>query len=125
MKTTGAGSQTQLWGKTYEAKVKYVCKKMPGGGCAITTFCVLAFGEETVTVHFYAKASCVPQKREADYSWDSEDEKKTYQWKKSGNLVTITGFDTYGTFEYQNNTLISSKDRFEDTPLAFVEKLTK
>lgn len=124
MKTTGAESQMQLAGKTYEAKVKYVCKKMPGGGCAITTFCVFAFSEETVTIHFYATASCTPEKYEADYSYDSGDEKETYHWTKWGNLIAINGFDKYGTFEYRNNKLISSKGTFEDTTLEFVEKLT-
>jgi hypothetical protein len=124
-KITDAEYQIQLSGKTYEAKVKYVCKKMPGGGCAITTFCVLSFNEETVTVHFYAKASCVPKKYEADYSYDSSDEKETYQWTKSGNLIAINGFDKYGTFEHHNNKLIGSKGAFEDATLEFVEKLTE
>lgn len=124
MKITDTEGRIQLSGKTYEAKVKYVCKKMRGGGCAITTFCVLAFSEETVTVHFYARASCEPKEREADYSYDSSDEKETYQWTRSGNLIAVNGFDKYGTLEYRNDKLISSKGSFEDATIEFVEKLT-
>jgi hypothetical protein len=125
MKITDAKDQVPLSGKTYEARVKYVCKKMRGGGCAITTFCVLAFSEETVTVHFYARASCTPKKYEADYSYDSSDEKETYRWTKSGDLIAINGFDQYGTFEYHDNKLIGSKGSFEDAALEFIDKLTK
>lgn len=125
MKITDTEGQIQLSGKTYEGKVKYVCKKMPGGGCAITTFCVFAFSEETVTVHFYAKAACEPKEREADYSYDSSDEKETYPWTKSGNLITNNGFDKYGTLRYDNDKLIGSKGDFEGETLEFVEKLTK
>jgi hypothetical protein len=123
MKITDAESQTHLSGKTYEAQVHYVGKKMPGGGCAITEFCVLTFSREIVTVHFYAKASCVPKELEADYSYDSSDKKETYQWTKSENLITINGFDKYGTFEHHDNKLISSKGFFEGAAIEFTEKL--
>ncbi len=112
----------QLRGKTYEGRVKYVCKKMVGGGCAITTYCVLTFSEETVQVYYYAKAACTPEEREADYSYDSRNEMKTYKWSRSENVITISGFTDYGTFKYQNNKLISSKGNHEETNLEFSEK---
>jgi len=102
--------------------VSYVCKKMVGGGCAITTFCVLTFSEKTVTVHFYAKAACEPKEREADYSYDASDEKETYQWVKAGNAITIKGFDDYGTYEFRKNKLASSKGVFNNDAIEFIEK---
>ncbi|MBS1489264.1 MAG: hypothetical protein JSS93_01945 [Bacteroidetes bacterium] len=122
MKTTEAKSQIQLAGKTYEAKVKYVCKKMANGGCAITTYCVLTFSKETVTVHYYAKAACEPKDREADYSYDGSDEKETYRWIESGNVVTIKGFSEYGTYLYRSQKLIGSRGDFDEAAIEFVEK---
>lgn len=121
MMTTDAESQIQLSGSTYKASVEYVCKKMPGGGCTITTFCILSFSEETVSVHFYDKVSCVPEEREADYSDDPDDKKETYRWTKSGNVITIEGFDQYGTFEYHPNKLLTSKGTFDGSRIEFVD----
>lgn len=120
--TTLMDVKAQLSGKTYEGRVRYVCKKMVDGGCAITTFCVLQFKEQTVDVYYYAKASCTPKEREADYSYDESDEKKTYEWKASGNVITIKGFEEYGTLRWQEHQLTGSKGSEEEEEVAFVEK---
>lgn len=114
-------SDNALSGKTYEAVVHYSCKNMRDGGCAITRYCVLTFSDTTVTVHYYAKASCEPKEREADYSYDGRDDAVTYTWKYVGTSVMIIGFHTYGTLLFEHNTLTSSQGTFEDKPITFIE----
>ncbi len=57
-------ANAQVAGKTYEAEVNYVCKKMSGGGCVILTYCVLNFKQETVEVYYYTKAQHAHQRKE-------------------------------------------------------------
>ena len=112
----------QLPGKTYEGRVKYVCKKMVDGGCAITTYCVLRFSEHAVEVHYYAQAACTPKEREAKYSHDYSNEKKTYTWSIVENVITIEGFNEYGTFKFLDNKIIGSKEDDEEKVFEFTEK---
>lgn len=106
-------------GNVYEAEVRYICKKMAGGGCVIRTICILSFTDNNVEVSYHTEVRCTPKEREANYS-DPDEPGKQYTWSEINETITIKGFDKYGTFIYKEDQLISQTASDED--LIFIKQ---
>ena len=109
-------------GNTYSARIHYTCKKMAGGGCAISTFSVLSFKKDTVEIYERIVAACTPEELESAYSHNGEKEKVTYIWRKDGDAITIEGFTEFGTFVLQGDTLHSSEGTDEENNKLMFER---
>ena len=100
-------AQTGIAGKTFVAQTGSTCKEMPNGGCTITEYCMLQFSKDNVVVSTYSNAKCTDKKLEKNYARSRDS--KTYKWSQQKNTVRIEGFDDYGTFTLNGNTLSGAR----------------
>lgn len=106
---SGRAQNSILENKEYSIVVSESCKSFKEGGCLVTTYNVLKFEKDSVTISTYTKADCESVERNAYYDSSNLSGKYSYQIhkkKNSANYILRINEYSLGSLEVFPNYLI-------------------